>query len=84
MIQTLKYNTSPLNNLINLNGGLTIQMISYDTNGLHWKTEDGKFTSAKSGSFTKYRKADGSEGNRGIDSFWFVDSTGYKQSYQSG
>ena len=27
-------NTSPLNNLIDLNGGLTIQMVSYDTNGV--------------------------------------------------
>ncbi|MBO1512372.1 chitobiase/beta-hexosaminidase C-terminal domain-containing protein [Metabacillus bambusae] len=75
-------NTSPLNQLIDLNSGLTIQMISYDTNGSHWKTEDGKFTSAKSDSFTKYRKTDGSEGNRGIGSYWFVDSTGYRQSYQ--
>ena len=45
-------NTSPLNNLIDLNGGLTIQMVSYDTNGSHWRTEDGKFTSAKSGSIS--------------------------------
>ena len=76
-------NTSPLNQLINLNSGngLTIQMVSYDTNGVHWKTEDGKFTSAKSDSNTKYRKTDGSEGTRGIGSFWFVDSTGYRQSY---
>ncbi|WP_052737803.1 chitobiase/beta-hexosaminidase C-terminal domain-containing protein [Bacillus sp. SA1-12] len=75
-------NTSPLNQLINLNGGITIQMISYDTNGSHWRTEDLKFISAKSGSFTKYKKSDGSEGSRGIDSFWFDDSTGYRQSYQ--
>ncbi len=74
--------TSPLNQLIELNGGLTIQMISYDTNGSHWRTEDLKFLSAKSGSITKYKKNDGSEGTRGIDSFWFEDSTGYRQSYQ--
>lgn len=75
-------NTSLLNSLIDLNNGLTIQMISYDTNGSHWKTEDGKFTSAKSGSFARYRKTDGTEGGIGIDSFWFVDSLGYKKSYQ--
>ncbi|WP_198165156.1 chitobiase/beta-hexosaminidase C-terminal domain-containing protein [Metabacillus litoralis] len=75
-------NTSPLNQLIDLNDGLTIQMISYGTNGSHWKTEDGKFTSAKSGSFTKYQKTDGIEGTRSIDSYWFDDSTGYRQSYQ--
>lgn len=75
-------NTNPLNQLIDLNGGLTIQMISYDTNGSHWRTEDGKFTSAKSGSFTKYKKTNGSEGTRSIDSFWFTDSSGYQQSYQ--
>ncbi|WP_338789121.1 chitobiase/beta-hexosaminidase C-terminal domain-containing protein [Metabacillus sp. FJAT-53654] len=75
-------NTSPLNQLIDLNGGLTIQMISYDTNGSHWRTEDGKFTSANAGSFTKYKKTDNSEGTRSIDSFWFTDSSGYKQSYQ--
>ncbi|WP_078432598.1 chitobiase/beta-hexosaminidase C-terminal domain-containing protein [Metabacillus halosaccharovorans] len=75
-------NTSPLNQLIDLDDGLTIQMISYDTNGSHWRTEDLKFLSAKSGSFTKYKKTDGSEGTRGIDSFWFEDSTGYRQSYQ--
>ncbi|MGM7721176.1 chitobiase/beta-hexosaminidase C-terminal domain-containing protein [Metabacillus sp. Hm71] len=75
-------NTSPLNQLIDLNDGLTIQMISYDTNGSHWRTEDLKFNSAKSGSFTKYKKTDGSEGSRSIDSFWFDDSTGYRQSYQ--
>jgi len=75
-------NTSPLNQLIDLNSGLTIQMISYDTNGSHWRTEDLKFLSAKSGSFTKYKKTDGNEGTRGIDFFWFEDSTGYTQSYQ--
>ncbi|WP_368657359.1 chitobiase/beta-hexosaminidase C-terminal domain-containing protein [Metabacillus halosaccharovorans] len=75
-------NTSPLNQLIDLNEGLTIQMISYDMNGSHWKTEDGKFTSAKSDSLAKYIKVDGSEGNRGMGSFWFIDSTGYRQSYQ--
>ena len=74
-------NKSPLNNLIDLNGGITIQIASYDTNGVHWRTEDGKFTSAKSDSTTKYRKTDGSEGNRGIGSFWFVDRTGFRQSY---
>jgi len=74
-------NTSPLNNLIDLNGGLTIQMISYDTNGVHWRTEDGRFTSARSDSNIRYRKTDGSEGSRGISSFWFIDNTGYMQSY---
>lgn len=76
-------NTAPLDSLIDLNGGLTIQMVSYDTNGVHWRTEDRKFTSAKSSTFTKYRKTDGNEGTRGIDSFWFVDDSGFKQSYDN-
>ncbi|WP_049683230.1 chitobiase/beta-hexosaminidase C-terminal domain-containing protein [Peribacillus loiseleuriae] len=74
-------NTSPLNQLIDLNGGLTIQMISYDTNGVHWKTEDGKFTAAKSDTFIRYKRSDESEGTKGFNSYWFIDATGYKQSY---
>ena len=70
-------NTSPLNNLIDLNnGGLTIQIVSYDTNGIHWRTDNGSLLPLKSDSNTKYRKTDGSEGTRGDGSFWFVDSTG--------
>lgn len=54
-------NTSPLNSLIDFSIGLTIQMVSYDTNGSHWKTEDGKFTAAKDGVNLRYRKNDSTE-----------------------
>lgn len=74
-------NTSPLNNLIDFNKGLTIQMVSYDTNGSHWKTEDGSFTSHRSLVALRYNKLDGNIGSKSYDSFWFRDDQGLRQSY---
>jgi hypothetical protein len=74
-------NTSPLNNLIDFNKGLTIQMVSYDTNGSHWKTEDGRFTSHRSLAALRYNKRDGSIGSISYDSFWFRNDQGLRQSY---
>ncbi|WP_338449824.1 chitobiase/beta-hexosaminidase C-terminal domain-containing protein [Niallia oryzisoli] len=76
-------NTSPLSQLINLNSGngLTIQMISYDTNGTHWTTDGNELTSTNSGGSVLYRKNDGSTGRMGAGTYWVIDSSGYKQSY---
>ncbi|MEK3991718.1 chitobiase/beta-hexosaminidase C-terminal domain-containing protein [Robertmurraya sp. FSL R5-0851] len=74
-------NIKPLNNLIELNSGITIQMISYDTNGSHWKTEDGGFFSSNDSVRLKYRKLDSSEGTTGGGSYWFRDSDGVRQTF---
>jgi parallel beta-helix repeat protein len=74
-------NSSPLNNLIDFNKGITIQMVSYDTNGSHWKTEDGRFTSYRSLAALRYNKRDGSIGGITYDTFWFRDEKGLRQSY---
>jgi hypothetical protein len=74
-------NTSPLNTLIDINKGITIQMASYDTNGSHWRTEDGRFTSGRSSSVLRYNKIGGTEGIKNFDSYWFIDELGLRQSY---
>lgn len=74
-------NTSPLNSLIDFNKGLTIQMVSYDTNGSNWKTEDGKFTSYRSLATLRYKKADGTEASKDYNSYWFRNEQGLRQTY---
>lgn len=74
-------NSSPLNSLIDFNNGITIQMVSYDTNGSNWKTDDGRFTSYRSLAALRYNKQDGSIGSIAYDSFWFRDDQGLRQSY---
>lgn len=74
-------NSSPLNNLIDFNKSITIQMVSYDTNGSHWKTGDGMFSSYRSLSYLRYKKVDGTEASKNYDSFWFRNEQGLRQTY---
>lgn len=75
-------NASPLNQLISFENGLTIQMASFNTNGSHWKTVDGKFTAARSDVFIPYLTTTGQQNTRAINSYWFKDEQGQKKSYQ--
>lgn len=74
-------NTSPLNSLVDFNKGITIQMVSYDTNGSHWKSEDGRFFSYRSLAYLRYNKVDGSEAYKNYDSYWFRTDQGFRQTY---